>query len=150
MWRILTGQHRKLEFSLMEAGHTKFSPDWHFRLWKMKWRHITAETLPEIFFSVSRSSRNGHNLPQLVQNSEKPVVFYSWSAYFDEFFKKLPNMRKYHHFKMMAEVPGVVHVKEYTNTEEIEINIMKRGQIQIDSETLPDTIIPKGLDAARQ
>ena len=51
---------------------------------------------------------------------------------------------------MMAEVPGFVHVKEYKNTEESEINIMKRGQIQIDSETLPDTIIPKGLDAARQ
>ena len=29
---------------------------------------------------------------------------------------------------MMAQVPGVVHVKEYTNTEESEINIMKRGQ----------------------
>ena len=53
---------------------------------------------------------------------------------------------------MMAQVPGVVHGKEYTNTEESENNIMKRGQIQIeiDSETLPDTIIPKGLDAARQ
>ena len=51
---------------------------------------------------------------------------------------------------MMAQVPGVVHVKEYTNTEESEINIMKRGQIQIDSETLPDTNIPKGLDASRQ
>ena len=83
-----------------------------------------------------------------MQDSEKPVVFYNWSASFAEFFKKLPNIKKYHHFKMMAQVPGVVHVKEYTHTEESEINIMKSGQIQIDSETLPDTIIPKGLDAA--
>ena len=51
---------------------------------------------------------------------------------------------------MIAKVPGVVHVKEYTNTEESKIKIIKRGQIQIDSETLLDTIIPKGLDAARQ
>ena len=43
-----------------------------------------------------------------------------------------------------------MHVKEYTDTEESEIKPMKGGQIQIDSETLPDTIIPKGLDAARQ
>ena len=85
-----------------------------------------------------------------MQDSEKPVVFCNWSAYFDGFFEKLPNIKKYHHFKMMAQVRGVVHVKEYTNTEESEINIMKRGQIQIDIETLPDTIIPKGLDAARQ
>ena len=40
----------------------------------------------------------------------------------------------------MAQVPGVVHVKEYTNTEESEINIMERGQIQIDSETLPELL----------
>ena len=118
----------------------RIQSDWHFGLWKMKWRHITAETLPEISSSVSRSSRNGHNLPQLVQDSEKPVVFYNWSAYFDEFFKKLPNIRKYHHFKMMAQVPGVVHVKEYTNTEESEItHYEERAKlIQIDS----DTIIP--------
>ena len=58
-----------------------------------------------------------------MQDSEKPVVFYNWSAYFDEFFKKLTNIIKYHHFKMMSQVPGVVHVKEYTNTEESEINI---------------------------
>ena len=89
----------------------------------MKWRHITAETLPELSSSVSRSSRNGHNLQQLVQDSEKPVVFYNWSTYFDEFFKKLPNNRKYHHFKMMAEVPGVVHVKEYTTPKKMKLTL---------------------------
>ncbi|XP_052268303.1 uncharacterized protein LOC127869685 [Dreissena polymorpha] len=34
MWRVLTGLHDSIEFSTMEAGHTKFSPDWHFGLWK--------------------------------------------------------------------------------------------------------------------
>ena len=41
-------------------------------------------------------------------------------------------------------------LKNIQTLKKSEINIMKRGQIQIDSETLPDTIIPKGLDAARQ
>ena len=41
-------------------------------------------------------------------------------------------------------------LKDIQTPKKSEINIMKRGQIQIDSETLPDTIIPKGLDAARQ
>ena len=35
MWRVLTGLHDSFEFSTMEAGHTKFSPDWHFGLWKV-------------------------------------------------------------------------------------------------------------------
>lgn len=35
MWRVAMGFHQSLEFGLMEAGHTKFSPDWHFGLWKV-------------------------------------------------------------------------------------------------------------------
>ena len=35
MWRVLTGIHKSVEFSMMEAGHTKFHPDWHFGLWKV-------------------------------------------------------------------------------------------------------------------
>lgn len=31
----MTGLHDSIEFSMMEAGHTKFSPDWHFGLWKV-------------------------------------------------------------------------------------------------------------------
>ncbi|VDI80170.1 Hypothetical predicted protein, partial [Mytilus galloprovincialis] len=34
MWKVLTGRHNSVEFSCMEAGHTKFHPDWHFGLWK--------------------------------------------------------------------------------------------------------------------
>ena len=32
---MLTGQHKSVEFSCMEVGHTKFHPDWHFGLWKV-------------------------------------------------------------------------------------------------------------------
>ena len=35
LWRVLTGQHKSVEFSSMEVGHTKFHPDWHFGLWKV-------------------------------------------------------------------------------------------------------------------
>ncbi|KAJ8300083.1 hypothetical protein KUTeg_021602 [Tegillarca granosa] len=45
LWRVMTGQHDSIRFSLMEGGHTKFHPDWHFRLWKVIWRTTTVETL---------------------------------------------------------------------------------------------------------
>jgi hypothetical protein len=35
IWRVLTGLHNSVEFNCMEAGHTKFHPDWHFGLWKV-------------------------------------------------------------------------------------------------------------------
>lgn len=150
IWRIMTGRHRSIEFSLMEAGHTKFSPDWHFGLWKMKWRHSTAETLDEVAESVRRSSRNGHNIPQLINDAERPVAFYDWASFFEAFFKKLPSISKFHHFRMSDESPGVVFAKAYSSSAEKPINILKRGQQLLNVDTLPSVITPKGLDAARQ
>lgn len=31
IWRTMIMRHHSVKFSLMEAGHTKFHPDWHFR-----------------------------------------------------------------------------------------------------------------------
>ncbi|KAJ8313154.1 hypothetical protein KUTeg_009292 [Tegillarca granosa] len=45
LWCVMTGQHDSISLPLMEAGHTKFHPDWHFGLWKVKWRTTTVETL---------------------------------------------------------------------------------------------------------
>lgn len=72
----MTGLHKKIEFSTMIAGHTKFEPDWHFGVWKLKWRNSNVETLTEVAESVHKSSKNGHNIPQIVQDQDKPVVFY--------------------------------------------------------------------------
>ncbi|KAJ8313655.1 hypothetical protein KUTeg_008216 [Tegillarca granosa] len=55
LWRVMTGQHDSIPFSLMEAGHTKFHLDWHFGLWKVKWRTTTIETLKELADSVTKS-----------------------------------------------------------------------------------------------
>ncbi|XP_062612925.1 ceramide synthase 6-like [Saccostrea cucullata] len=74
MWRVMTGRHMTIEFSLMEAGHTKFHPDWHFGLWKVKWRGTTADNLEEVANSVAHSSRNNHNIPQLVEDPHTEVA----------------------------------------------------------------------------
>ena len=49
MWRVMSGKHKSLEYSMMEAGHTKFHPDWHFGLWKVSqnklaFRHFKPKT----------------------------------------------------------------------------------------------------------
>ena len=78
LWRTMTLRQHIIEFSLMEAGHTKFHPDWHFGLWKVRWRGSTVETMTEMAESVSQSSRGGHNIPQLVDDQDSPVHFYDW------------------------------------------------------------------------
>jgi hypothetical protein len=56
---------------------------------QVKWRHYSAETLQDIAQSVTDSSRNNHNIPQLVQDEECPVKFYDWKTFLEQFIKPM-------------------------------------------------------------
>ncbi|XP_052252673.1 uncharacterized protein LOC127859357 isoform X2 [Dreissena polymorpha] len=126
MWRVLTGLHDSIEFSTMEAGHTKFSPDWHFGLWKVRWRNTTVNTLEDVVETVRLSSRNGHNIPHLVQDPENPVQFYNWTEFLKPVFKPIPNLLSYHHFRMTSDKPGIVYVRRYASDAEEAVKILKK------------------------
>ncbi|XP_062610795.1 uncharacterized protein LOC134272593 [Saccostrea cucullata] len=151
LWRVLVGLHVIVEYSMMVAGHTKFDPDWHFGVWKVKWRSSTAETMNEIADTVRHSSRRGHNIPQLVSDPQTPVQFRDWKSYFEQFFKPLKNIRGYHHFRVSAETPGVVECKELCNSVPLCVNLLKDQNILPSvSDPLPQEIPAPGLDPKRQ
>lgn len=149
LWRVMTGLHKKIEFSTMIAGHAKFEPDWHFGVWKLKWRNSNVETLTEVAESVHKSSKNGHNIPQIVQDQDKPVVFYDWKTYLQNFFKPLKNLTRYHHFQFHADNPGWIEVKERNSGNPVSVNVLK-GNVQPTAGQLPDVITERGLDIGRQ
>lgn len=151
LWRVIVGLHVVIEYSMMVAGHTKFDPDWHFGVWKVKWRSSTAETISEVAETVHHSSRKGHNIPQLVSDPQKPVQFRDWKSYLQDFFKPLKNLRDYHHFRMNAESPGVVECKKLCNSVPVRVNLLKAPTIRprID-DLLPEEIPTPGLDPRRQ
>ncbi|KAH3823434.1 hypothetical protein DPMN_125233 [Dreissena polymorpha] len=60
----------------MSVGHTLFTPDWHFGIWKSKWRDFNAETFSDVAASVGLSLRTGHNIPQLVGDTN-PIMLCS-------------------------------------------------------------------------
>ncbi|KAJ8309819.1 hypothetical protein KUTeg_011684 [Tegillarca granosa] len=114
-----------------------------------KWRHCTAETLQDVSYSVVASSRNGHNIPQLVNDDQHPVIFYNWKEFLKTIFKTLPGILKYHHFRMSKNYKGVVFVREYADDVEIKINLLKKQHL-INPIILPTILKAKGLDANRQ
>ena len=57
--------------------------------------------MEEIASTVTKSSRGGHNIPQLVDDRDKPVRFFEWQAFFKKLFKPIPNVKKYHHFRLL-------------------------------------------------
>ena len=40
------------------------------------------------------------------------VPVYDWVSFLGEYFKKIPNLKKFHHFAFSKETPGMVSCKE--------------------------------------
>lgn len=133
----------------MLAGHTKFEPDWHFGVWKCKWRNSTVDTLEEIAKTVTDSSRNGHNIPQLINDPDFPVQMFDWKSYLSQYFKPLRNITSYQHFYVSSTEPGVVFCKEHVDSPPQRFDLQKKGKV-LDISVKPTLLVVPGLDANRQ
>lgn len=123
-WRVLTGKHKKITYSFMVPGHTKFSPDGFFGLFKLKLKNSEVDDLEDLV-KVVNSSTKGYNIAQTIfdETREKKVLFYSWTKYLKTFFKPLPNILKYHHFIFNQEQPGIIYVKKSIDSELLIVDI---------------------------
>ena len=99
---------------------------------------------------MKESSSSGKNQAQLTITpmGSREVHWIDWSQFFQSFFKPIPGITTYHHFKVSKAGPGIVAVKEYANSPEAKIEkdvnaISLRGQ-------QPNKIILTGLDAKWQ
>lgn len=65
VWRVGTGKSTKCSLSFMLAGHTKFTPDCFFGLFKRRYRHCNVCTLDDVCRVVLSSTVTGKNKVQL-------------------------------------------------------------------------------------
>jgi hypothetical protein len=148
-WRVLKGFHKKITYSFMVPGHTKFSPDGFFGLFKLKLKNSEVDDLDDLV-KVVESSTKGYNIAQTIYNEtgEREVFFYSWTKYLKNFFVPLPNILKYHHFTFDQEEPGIVYVKQKIEEKEFTIDIIKSSNLE--SDIILEQKHPVGLTADRQ
>ena len=78
------------------------------------------------------------------------VPIYDWISFLGQYFKKFPNISKFHHFRFSQENPGVVFFKESVSSPEQSFMLLKRNVILPSSTTLPNEINPDGLTAERK
>ncbi|XP_064390673.1 uncharacterized protein LOC135338462 isoform X2 [Halichondria panicea] len=148
-WRVLTKRHTKITLSFLVVGHTKFTPDWCFGLFKRLYRRTSIGSLKDMSQVVERSAVC--NEVQLVVGDDGEVIVptYDWTDFFATSFKKLPSLKKYHHLRMTSSMPGKVYVKERSDGQENEHTLLKPGVI-FDENELPSEIHPAGLSLQRQ
>ena len=142
VWRALTNRHSSLTLSFLVVGHTKFSPDWCFGLFKRRYRRTKVGSLTSIAQVVNDSAEC--NFAQLVSREDGSTIVptYNWTDFFAQHLKKIVGMKNYHHFRCMSSEPGVVYVKEQADTPESKLELLKTPWSP-DPEELPHLVHPR-------
>ena len=100
---------------------------------------------------VDCSSTTGVNKAQLVgtHNGREIVPVYDWATFLSRFFTKLPNIKKYHHFRFSIDEPGKIYFKEYRSSPEHCLMLLKDPAV-MPSLVLPGRLHPEGLSRERK
>lgn len=153
MYRVLMGLHDQIDLSFMVVGHTKFAPDGYFGLIKYRYRRSDVYTYDQLADLIEASSENGHNICQRYRDKQgnPSFIYRDWGTLFLKYFRKIPGIRKYHHFHFSRRIPGIVRVKETIDGAETEFNLLKKEfPFSMDIQPpLPNEIKPEGLSAKR-
>ena len=148
LWHVISGLLEEIHYNFLLPGHTKFSPDWCFGLLKQKTRKTFISSLFDIARSVEESASG--NVAELVGLHSGTVLIpsYDWFTYLGNFFKKLPSIKSFYHFRFHRDFSGTVFCKEYWNSQERAVNLLRNGAT-VEAGVLPPTISPSGISHER-
>ncbi|MEQ2187146.1 hypothetical protein GOODEAATRI_001569 [Goodea atripinnis] len=113
-WRVAHKLHSTLNIHFLIAGHTKFALDCAFGLIKQAYKSTRVSTLADIAKVVENSSPECRlNIPQLVRLEDGMVLVntFDWQAHLSLYFRKLPQIKSYQHFRyLLCRLPQSVFV----------------------------------------
>ncbi|KAF0530592.1 chaperonin: PROVISIONAL [Gigaspora margarita] len=74
-WQVIIGYHDRIKYSFMIAGHTKFSPDSFFGLFKLALVKLEVDDLDDLVKVVKNLSTNKYNLAQTIFDKKENQVY---------------------------------------------------------------------------
>ena len=151
-WRVMVGLNKKITVSFLIVGHTKFSPDWCFGLFKQTFRRTKIGCLDDIVKVVESSAVVNHAQLVGTQDGEVLVPTYDWAQFFDAPYRRtaLKGIKAMHHLIFTHTKPGSVIVKDSVTSPEREINLLQDKNWKPTKNDLPPIIPPPGLPLERQ
>ncbi len=154
LYRTIIGSHRRIDWSFMLVGHTKFSPDAYFGLLKKRYRRSNVYTYGQMIDVINSSTEKERNIchPYRDGDGNASLEYRAWSKWLEKFFRKLPNISGYQHFSMSTDKPGEITVKKYADSEEETYQLLKRNVKPGDLThgRPPNKLFPEGLSPERQ
>ena len=106
-WRVITGQHERIQLNFMLPGHTKFRPDSYFGLFKKHYcRQDHADDMDDLVDCVRQCGQNVTCVPQLCKDWQ----YYDWNAYLGQWFGRLfLNLGAVIHFSLTENIHNEDH-----------------------------------------
>ena len=153
-WRVMNGLHNEITISFMLPGHTKFSPDSAFGLYKLCYRKNKVDSLYEAIDCCKKAVDKSEIIPHIYGKhlglEETMIDFRDWSSLFKKHFKEIPNITEISTFHFTAEQPGIVQFKRREESSWEAIRLLKKPRFVFSSNNRPSVIVPQGLDLERQ
>ena len=113
------------------------------------YKHSYISSIADLAEVVLLSTTKDINVPQLISepsSSNTLVPVRKWKAFLETYFKKIPSLTKYHHFRLTSSEPSTVFVREFPSSPETRLNIMKdQTKLQELLSSEPELITPPGL-----
>ena len=125
LWRVMTSQHKGITLSFMIPGHTKFNPDWCFRLLKNKYTRTKVGGLTDLVGVVNESASVKVAQPTGREGGSALVITYDWQECFKDFCTKVTGTKKLHHLRFDSAHPGFIFVKDKAGSTEVKRSILK-------------------------
>ena len=78
---------------------------------------------------MDTSSNTGAHKVQLVATQDSLVIVatYDWSTFLGHHFKKIPNIKKFHHIRFSKNEQGIVNCREYLSYPVQDIFLLRNG-----------------------
>ena len=147
-WRVSIGLHKTIRLNFLIPGHTKFAPDGCFGLLKQAFRRHAVSSLNEFQSVVNGSACT--NSAQLVgtEDGTSNVPVGDWQDHLRPFYKPLPGIKGYQHFRFDADHAGKVFVRETPQSPEKEFILTQTDNVL--PATAPVPVPAPGMSAQGQ
>ena len=92
------------------------------------------------------------NVAQLVgtQSGQSVVPIYNWNMCLGAHFRSVPHLKNYHHFTFSSSQPGVVVMKEFSDSQQVLFTMLDDDNWIPAVDEQPPVIQPIGLSPTRQ
>ena len=133
----------------MIAGHTKFSPDCGFRIWKYVYARADIDCLEDLIVMI-KGSPGGFNLAvPTILNGQRNVVWYNWSDYLRNYSRTLLGITGFHKFEFNNN-SNDVEVKRLSSDSKFKLIDLRVASLDDVNALVIEEWVPEPLTPARQ